>query len=442
MAQMLWTELINDPKKSIKFYAKNSERAKLEKKYSDKLSVQTEFKSLISYSGGKKLPIFRLFRYKEAFSQDLVSRFIKELNLNKNDLVLDPFSGMGTTCFGCMLKGIPSIGIEMLPIAHFISTTIVKFFKIEPKKIKEIFKTLEKNIPNSKLAEIALDVPIIKKAFTENTLDELRKWKFQIDTLQNPYRDIFVFLFLSILEDCSHTSKDGQFLRIIPDKKIPKISTALLEKILEAENDILLIKSQKPTFSKTSLILGNSLNTSNYFTNQKKPNVVITSPPYLNRYDYTRSYALELCLHFVKNHAELKKIRFEILRSHIECKEEKNDTKSNHPAVTEIIKKLNSLDLNNRRIPIMVAAYFTDMKKVIQELSLSLDDKAKIILVVDNVRFEGEMIPVDLILSDIAAECGFKVNNIIIPRYKGNSSQQMKKYGLAPVRESIVVWER
>ena len=439
---MLWTELINNPKKSIEFYAKNSARAKLEKKYSDKLLVKTEFGSLISYAGGKKLPIFRLFRYKEAFSQDLVSHFIETLNLNKNDFVLDPFSGMGTTCFGCMVKGIPSIGIEMLPIAHFISNTIVKFFEIKPEKLKEIFKKLEKNIPNSKLSEIALDIPIVKKAFDENTLTELRKWKFQIDNLKNPYRDIFVFLFLSILESCSYTSKDGQFLRLIPDKKIPKPSTALFKKILEAENDIMLIKSQKSTFSKSELIQGNSLNLSTYFTNHKKPNVVITSPPYLNRYDYTRSYVLELCFHFVKNHDELKKIRFEILRSHIECKEQKNDTESNHPAVTEILKKLNSLDLNNPRIPIMVAAYFTDMKKVIQELSLSLNDKAKIILVVDNVRFEGEMIPVDLILSEFAEECGFKVNNILIPRYKGNSSQQMKKYGLAPVRESIVIWER
>lgn len=442
MPQLLWTELINNPKKSIQFYAKNSARAKLEKKYSDKLLVQTDLGKLVSYAGGKKLPIFRLFRYKEAFSQDLVSHFIEKLNLNKNDFVLDPFSGMGTTCFGCMVKGIPSIGIEMLPIAYFISNTIVKFFEIKPEKMREIFKKIEKNIPNSELSEIALDIPIIKKAFSEDMLIELRKWKFQIDNLKNPYRDIFVFLFLSILENCSYTSKDGQFLRLIPDKKIPKPSIALFEKMLEAENDIMLIKNQKPTFSKSELTHGNSLNLSTYFTNHKKPNVVITSPPYLNRYDYTRSYVLELGFHFVKNHDELKKLRFSILRSHIECKEEEKDNESNHPAVIEIVKKLNSLKLNNPRIPIMVAAYFTDMKKIIQQLSLSLNDKAKIVLVIDNVRFEGEMIPVDLILSDFAEECGFKTSDILIPRYKGNSSQQMKKYGLAPVRESIVIWER
>jgi len=34
------------------------------------------------------------------------------------------------------------------------------------------------------------------------------------------------------------------------------------------------------------------------------------------------------------------------------------------------------------------------------------------------------------------------VKEVIVARYKGNSSQQMKKYGKVAVRESIVVWEK
>jgi hypothetical protein len=61
---------------------------------------------------------------------------------------------------------------------------------------------------------------------------------------------------------------------------------------------------------------------------------------------------------------------------------------------------------------------------------------------VDNVRFEGELLPVDVVLSNMAEEAGFKVEEIIVARYKGNSSQQMGKYGRVPVRESIVVWRK
>ena len=98
--------------------------------------------------------------------------------------------------------------------------------------------------------------------------------------------------------------------------------------------------------------------------------------------------------------------------------------------------------LNNPKIPSMIITYFVDMQKVIKEWFKVLSPGAKVAMVVDNVRFEGELIPVDLVLSDMAEEVGFEVKEIIVARYKGNSSQQMKKYGRVPVRESIVVWER
>ncbi len=84
----------------------------------------------------------------------------------------------------------------------------------------------------------------------------------------------------------------------------------------------------------------------------------------------------------------------------------------------------------------MIITYFIDMQKVITEWFKVLAPGAKVVMVVDNVRFEGELIPVDLVLSEMAEEAGFEV------KYKGNSSQQMKKYGRVPVRESIVIWER
>jgi len=82
------------------------------------------------------------------------------------------------------------------------------------------------------------------------------------------------------------------------------------------------------------------------------------------------------------------------------------------------------------------------MQKVIREWYRVLAPKAKVAMVVDNVRFEGELVPVDLILSDMAEAVGFKVEEVIVTRYKGNSSQQMKKYGRVPVRESVVIWEK
>jgi len=136
-------------------------------------------------------------------------------------------------------------------------------------------------------------------------------------------------------------------------------------------------------------------------------------------------------------------LRFGILRSHIESKVESSE-KPPHRAVKEVVDilKERGKSLNNPRIPAMLTGYFVDMQKVIREWARVLAPAAKVAMVVDNVRFEGELLPVDLVLSDMAEEAGFQVEEIIVARYKGNSSQQMGKYGRVPVRESILVWRK
>jgi hypothetical protein len=51
-------------------------------------------------------------------------------------------------------------------------------------------------------------------------------------------------------------------------------------------------------------------------------------------------------------------------------------------------------------------------------------------------------VPVDLILSEIAKTHGLVTTEVRVTRYKGNSSQQMGKYGRVPVRESILFWRK
>ncbi|MGD1703791.1 hypothetical protein [Dapis sp. BLCC M229] len=251
-------------------------------------------------------------------------------------------------------------------------------------------------------------------------------------------------MFLSILEPCSYTAKDGQFLRIKKDKKIYSPIEILQQKIYQAQQDILSMrtlwgnkKRQPPEIQ-----LADARDLKNVQFSQK-PTAIITSPPYPNRYDYTRIYSLELCFNFVKNFEELKELRFSVLRSHIESKVQNNDT-PNHPVIAEVVDILRQQGkvLNNPRIPDMLVGYFVDMGQVIQEWSRVLAPGAKVAMVVDNVRFAGELVPVDLILSEMAEKVEFKVERIIVARYKGNSSQQMGKYDRIPVRESVVVWQK
>lgn len=426
-------------------YPFGSIRLQLEDKYSPIIHEDLTLGSQVSYVGNRSVPFLRIFRYKEAFALKFVNYCLSKFEATTNDYVFDPFSGLGTTVFTSTLNGIPSVGVDKLPIAYFASKTLPLFPLLKKNELSNIWSSLIPLVPSKRPADIADDVAIMNNAFEEQTLLTLRKIKAAIDELPTPYHDMMLLLFFSILEDCSLTAKDGQFLRMKRDKATPDPMKAMGSKVTQVEEDIHRNKLLYPhhsiaTDTMPDVYLGDTRDLSD-IRFKKSPTIIITSPPYANRYDYTRSYSLELCFHFVKNFEELKALRFGILRSHIESKIDKTEV-SPHPVITEILEALKEKNLNNPRIPIMITTYFIDMQKVIREWYRVLAPKAKVAMVVDNVRFEGELVPVDLILSDMAEAVGFKVEEVIVTRYKGNSSQQMKKYGRVPVRESVVIWEK
>lgn len=422
-----------------------TERERIERKFAPLIREELRLGQIVSYVSNKNVPILRLYRYKEAFAFRFAQEFIKRFKLNTNDYLFDPFCGMGTTLFAAMRHQIPSIGIDKLPIAVFVAQTLPLFLSVDPQILRATFEELRSSVDRAEPARIASDVAIMKVAFPDETLLILRRWKSVIDALSPPLRDIFLLLFFAILEPCSYTAKDGQFLRLKRDKMVAAPEEMLKKKVYEAEKDIRAVRNLWTEDASKFLPyvqLGDARNLIGVSFAQP-PTAIITSPPYANRYDYTRTYSLELCFHFVKSFEDLKALRFSILRSHIESKVHTHE-RPPHPAIEEVVRSLKerSQALNNPKIPDMLTAYFVDMQKVIREWARVLAPHAHAAIVVDNVRFDGELVPVDLVLSEMAEEAGFVVKQILVARYKGNSSQQMGKFGRVPVRESVLIWQK
>jgi hypothetical protein len=422
-----------------------TERERIERKFAPLIREELRLGQIVSYVGNKNVPILRLYRYKEAFAFRFVQEFIRRFKLNSDDYLFDPFCGMGTTLFAAMQHQIPAIGIDRLPIAVFVAQTLPLFLFVEPQVLRTTFEELRSRVDQAQPASIASDVAIMNVAFPDETLLVLRRWKSAIETLPFPLRDIFLLLFLAILEPCSYTAKDGQFLRLKRDKPVADPEEMLKKKVYEAEKDIQVVRSlwAKDTLKfLPSAHLGDARDIAGV-SFARPPTAIITSPPYVNRYDYTRTYSLELCFHFVKNFKELKALRLSILRSHIESKVHVHE-RPPHPVIEEVVHLLRGRSqlLNNPKIPDMLTAYFVDMRKVIHEWARVLAPRAHVVMVVDNVRFDGELVPVDLVLSEMAEEVGFVVKQILVARYKGNSSQQMGKFGRVPVRESVLIWQK
>ncbi len=423
------------------------ERGQLEEKYSCLIKERPDFRGFLGFRLNKAEPIFRWFRFKEAFSGRLVEEILtNEWNLPPDSLIFDPFAGCGTTVLTCQQLGYSAIGLDILPIAVFASKV-----KLHAEyDLDELRRTADelRNKPFSPTGKSFPKIRIIDLALPQETQEKLLFYREQISAIQEPaVRDFLMLGLLASVEEASYTSKDGQFLRLV-ERPPQSVGIVFENKVDEMLADLSKLDGTKQG-PKTQIFLGDARRLPIQALRYKgKVSGIITSPPYLNRYDYSRTYALELCLLYneqgepwVKDFEDLKNIRHSLLRSHIES----SPTPTNSvkvPALEEVLNCLELKQLNNPRIPIMIEGYFEDMNLATREMAKMLKPGGLVALVVDNVRFEGELIPVDLILCEMAAKHKLKTLEVRVPRYKGNSSQQMGRYGRVPVRESIVFWQK
>jgi hypothetical protein len=66
-------------------------------------------------------PFHDWYRFVLSYPPHLVAEYIQKFGLDSRHQVLDPFCGTGTTIVECKKLGIPSVGIEANPMAHFAS---------------------------------------------------------------------------------------------------------------------------------------------------------------------------------------------------------------------------------------------------------------------------------------------------------------------------------
>ena len=112
-----------------------------------------------------------------------------------------------------------------------------------------------------------------------------------------------------------------------------------------------------------------------------------------------------------------------------------------HEALTILRERID--ELGNRHVIRLIEGYFLEMAVIVAELGRVVRPGGVVIMVNDNVQYHGEEIPVDMILSDFAEQSGFRCEKIwTLPRGKGNSSQQMRRFGRREIRKCVYQWAR
>ncbi len=433
-------------------------------------------RTLVSFQANKTRPVYRWYKYKEAFSANLVDYLFLRYEILQGK-VLDPFAGSGTSLFAASAAGLDADGIELLPIGQQI---------IKTRRIMELdffaqdFAALHRWFLTKPWREIATEyvlpeLRITRDAYPDGAKKSIQQYISQSRKENERLQLVLQFALLCVLELISYTRKDGQYLRWDyrsnrRQGKKPFDKGGILEfdrAICEKLNEIIMDCSPScrgqsdlfPTHSKQGAIKlyeGSCLNFLPTLPDNSY-DVIITSPPYCNRYDYTRTYALELALLGVDEKG-ISRLRQEMLSCTVENRAKDLiamntgwqqvlsmvDEQKNLQAILHYLNNLKAKgELNNSGIPRMVKGYFYEMACVIAECARVLKPNALMFMVNDNVRYAGASISVDMIFSIFAEKLGFSVEQILVlPDGKGNSSQQMGEHGREALRKCVYVWRK
>lgn len=456
------------------------EVSKLEKRFADRLEVNSRLtRALVSFQANKAEPVFRWFKYREGFSRDLVTYCLEAANVSFKDRVLDPFAGTGATLFTAASIGCNGLGIELMPVGVRFMNFRQLVNDIGTEGLLEVLQLIDKKPwKKSKLAEPYPHLRITKGAYpaeTEKSLRRFREWTTGLDPSERAILDFLVF---SSLEEISYTRKDGQYLRwdyragrTRSTKKFDKgkilgFDQALSEKVKKIRSDLGTADSHElfPETSAPASEIGNVevLLGSNFqhlgALNQDTFDFAMTSPPYCNRYDYTRTYALELA-HLGLSDSDVRDLRQQLLTCTVENRpkdlsfldgsilDRATNTFQESTALQSILQFLDAeIDaglLNNKNIRTMVSGYFLESAVHIAQMARILKTGSRYVMVNDNVQYNGVPVPVDCILSAVAESLGFECERIwVLPTGKGNSSQQMKRHGRIELRKCVYLWRK
>jgi DNA modification methylase len=451
--------------------------ARLRNHFRQQFVVQPSLtRPLVSFQANKGRPVYRWYKYKEAFSAALVEHLLEKYGVTSGK-ILDPFAGSGTALFAASDMGLDADGIELLPIGQQIIATkqiLDSEFTTEDFGALAAWRSEKPWNRQGGIVPVP-ELRITRGAYPEDTRAGIEHYQAACQRENPRVQAVLRFALLCVLESISYTRKDGQYLRwdyrsgrTQGKKRFDKGSIANFDQAICAKIDEILHDLQESPVQQPALFPAETqpghirlLNGSCLELLPTLPNdqydAVMTSPPYCNRYDYTRTYALELALLGV-NEPGLVHLRQEMLSCTVENRAKDllrlspawasalavADDNALLQAILQYLDEQRTLGaLNNTGIPRMVRGYFYEMACVIAECSRVLKPGGQFFMVNDNVRYAGASVSVDVILSAFAERLGFLVEEILVlPGDKGNSSQQMGTHGRESLRKCVYVWRK
>ncbi len=353
----------------------------------------------------------KLYQYPASFIPQVIKYCIKDLP--KGSLVLDPFGGGGTVALESNINGLNSVVIDINPIIARL-VNLKRTYKIDEDVFKAELETIFNLEQDNHFYTLWKDLP---KWYDPSILDVISKIAYNIHQT-NVYKDLFLFAFLPIsrkysLADekthklCTSQDKKARMAELLKRDWKSELEYELKEKILKYKEAILeLGKIAGENIENTySHVYDNSDSFS--LDLDYKYDAIVTSPPYLQAQEYTRTVKMDIYWmgydeSVVKTMAS-REIPYRKIDDGVEIPNE---------LYKEIKSKIPNLD---KDIDKMFRSYFYYMMGVLDKHGDNLKVGGKFYIFVGSPKTRGIEIPIWEIIMDyfVREKGGYRIVEII-----------------------------
>ncbi|MHC4541161.1 MAG: DNA methyltransferase [Planctomycetota bacterium] len=393
------------------------------------------------------------YRFVLSFPPHLVRQYLDRFSVSNGNTILDPFCGTGTTLVEAKKNRISAIGIEASPMAAFASQVKTNWTR----KHLQLRKAGEAVVERATCIYSQSGRPILRLSLEQeevilsNSISELPLHKCLI--LLNEIRTIADhelknILLLALAHVAVFSASNLKFGPEVGVRRKKKEHASVFEdfllKVSSMAQDLELAADSSPPNTRVVTADSRYMNSA---IPEASVDAVITSPPYPNEKDYTRTTRLEsVLLGFIRNKQDLRRLKQHLLRSNtrnVYAQDSDDGLIPPGSAIDRIAK-----EIERRRIALkktsgferlyqrVTRLYFAGMKRHLIDLQHCLRPGARLAYVVgDQASYLQVMIRTGELLAEIAHEIGYDVIDLELFRTRISTTTGEQ------LREEVLVLE-
>ncbi len=413
-----------------------------------------------SFRDSLRAPIHRWFAYPAGYSHKFVEAKISEYGLDSGSTIADPFLGSGTTSVVAKMAGVNSVGIESHRYVHWVAKTKMFFHH----NLEDLSSSVHEVMERAKVFTGRIDwsdiwPPLVYKCFTDSNLSQLAALRQAITEFSGDShtRDFLKLALTSTLRVV--TTAGAGWPYIAPSKfhskKVDRHAlTEFRSRCYLMLSDIQQIQTLGIPYSSHDLLLGDAREFSSSVSSETI-DLIVTSPPYLNNYDYADRTRLETYFwgdyeswaditREVRDHlimAATTQVRMASMSETIECPGIRQVDERIHSELSDTIDRLRGMreiKKGKKTYDYVVAGYFEDMLRVLTGARDVLKPGGHFVLVLGDSAPYGVHIPTERIVGRLAVAVGFASYEIEQIRTRGGKWGHNSQRHRVPLKESIL----